>query len=113
MNSIRRATLAATLFLSALVPGAAFALSLDEAKSQGLVGEESTGYVGSVQTPASGEVAALVSQINNQRKTKYAEIAKKNGTTLAAVEALAGQKAVENTAAGGFVKTGGGSWKKK
>ena len=95
------------------LPCSALAITLDDAKAQGLVGEESTGYIAAVQSPSSGDVAALVSQVNGQRKEKYAEIAKKNGTTVAAVEALAGRKALENTAAGGYVKSGTGGWSKK
>ena len=96
-----------------LLPASAFALTLDEAKSTGLVGEESNGYVGAVQASTSPDISSLVAQVNGQRKDKYAEIAKKNGTTLAAVEALAGQKAIENSAPGAYVKRGAAGWTKK
>jgi uncharacterized protein YdbL (DUF1318 family) len=88
-----------------------FALSLDEAKTRGLVGEDTTGYLGAVN-PAP-EVSALVKDINAKRREMYKEIAKKNGTAVGAVEALAGEKAIAQTPAGQFVRGSGGSWKKK
>ncbi|MCC6953465.1 MAG: YdbL family protein [Deltaproteobacteria bacterium] len=93
-----------------MLPTFANALSLEDAKAQGLVGEESNGYLGAVQ--GRPDVETLVQSVNNQRKQKYADIAKKNGTTLVAVEVLAGKKAVENTAPGQYIRTGSG-WSQK
>ncbi|MEZ5571638.1 MAG: YdbL family protein [Halioglobus sp.] len=98
------------LLLSILMTLPAFALELDAAKSAGWVGETSTGYIGAVQSSA--EVDALVASINSQRKVLYEEIAKKNGISLQAVEARAGQKAIEKTAPGDYIDTGSG-WHKK
>lgn len=101
-----------TLFAVALIlPQAAFALSLDEAKAAGQVGERSDGYLGVVS--ASPEATALVKDINNQRRSAYDAMAKQNGTTRQAVEALAAQKAYEKTRSGQFVQGANGSWMKK
>lgn len=100
------------LVLLCVFPRVASALSLDEAKSRGLVGEEPSGYLGAVEANASGEVQEIVQHVNSQRKLKYAEIAQSSGTTLAAVEGLAGKKAIDNTAPGHYVKRNG-SWVKK
>lgn len=99
------------LGLSLLFATSAFALSLDEAKASGLVGETQSGYLGAVKP--SPEVQALVSDINQKRKDKYAEIAKKNGSPVAAVEALAAKKAIQETPAGYYVQTPSGQWEKK
>lgn len=104
-------TLLAALFVSIAIPCAAFALSLDEAKSKGLVGEEPSGYLGAVQQ--SPEVAALVKDINSKRRSKYEQIAQQNRTSMAAVEALAGKKAIEKTPAGEYIKSPSGGWVKK
>jgi hypothetical protein len=88
----------------------AFALELDEAKSGGLVGETGMGYLAAIKPSA--EVDALVESINSQRKAVYQEIATKNGISLQAVEVRAGQKAMEKTAPGEYIKTDDG-WKKK
>ena len=100
------------IFLLLLIPThQLFALSLQDAKSQGLVGETPSGYLEAVSAP-SGAVSGLISTVNAKRKKVYAGIAKKNGTPLNQVEKLAGKKAMNKTAAGQYVKSGG-AWKKK
>lgn len=93
------------------VPGGAWAIDLGSAKQQGLVGETPSGYLQAVGSQGS-EVKQLVSSINAERKKVYQGIASKNKTTLPKVEALAGKKAIEKSAAGEYVLIGG-SWKKK
>ena len=56
------------------------ALTLDEARSQGLVGETFSGYIELVQTN-NKQAQQLVDEINQARKTKSAEIAKTNQVT--------------------------------
>ena len=68
----------------------ASALDLDQAKAQKLVKETSSGYL--VAVKPSAEVDALIKKINAGRKAQYQKIAKKQGTSLATVEQLAGQK---------------------
>ncbi|PCH60055.1 MAG: hypothetical protein COC05_05305 [Gammaproteobacteria bacterium] len=100
------------LLLAMSLPFPVFALDLQEAKSQLLVGESVTGYVGIVKDAAG--VAALVNDINAKRKASYASIAKRNQTSLNAVERLAAKKAIEKTAVGQMVQLApGGAWVKK
>ncbi|MBI3144430.1 MAG: YdbL family protein [Pseudogulbenkiania sp.] len=87
------------------------ALDLDSAKSQGLVGEQPNGYLGVVK--ASPDAVELVADINAKRRSAYEAIAKKNGATLDQVAALAGQKAIEKSAPGTYVKAPDGQWIKK
>ncbi|MCI5122173.1 MAG: DUF1318 domain-containing protein [Candidatus Electrothrix sp. AUS4] len=87
-----------------------FALELQDAKAQGLVGETPTGYLDVVK--ASPDAQQLIKDINAKRKTHYQEIAKKNKTPLDTVEKMAGEKALEMTPAGQYVKVGG-KWQKK
>ena len=86
------------------------ALDLGDAKARGLVGETASGYLAAVKS--SPEIEALVRDINAQRKAHYQKIANQHQVGLAAVEARAGQKAIDKTPAGQFVDTGGG-WQKK
>jgi uncharacterized protein YdbL (DUF1318 family) len=99
--------------LTVLVMGSmpVFALSLDEAKARGLVGEKANGYLGVV---ASGnpEAQALSSDINQKRRQAYQDIAQREKTNLRTVEALAGEKAIEKTKPGNFIE-GPGGWMKK
>ena len=89
-----------------------WALSLAEAKQQGLVGEQSNGYLGAVGT-ANAEVLKLIQQVNNKRKSKYRDIAKRNSTDLPTVEKLAGKKAIEKTPKGLFIKVDSTNWRRK
>ena len=104
-----------TLFRAVLLTGGllaaqfAFAIGLDEAKQQGLVGEQPSGYLGVVGKPTP-EVEALVKDINQKRHAAYENIAKRNNTDVSTVEKLAGKKAIEQTPAGQYVKTPEGKW---
>lgn len=89
-----------------------WALGLQEAKSQGLVGEQSDGYLGAVKGGGS-EVKGLIDDINSKRKQTYRDIAKRNNTSLDAVEALAGKTAIEKTPSGQFIRLPSGDWVKK
>lgn len=85
--------------------------SLNDAKAQGLVGEQLDGYLG-VVSDAPG-VQRLVDDINLQRRQLYRDIARKNGAPLNAVEKLAGQKAIERAASGEIVQSPSGGWVRK
>lgn len=94
-----------------IIIGPALALSLDEAKAKGLIGERANGYLGAV-SPSQTEAQALVDDVNQKRRQAYEEIAKRNRTNVHAVEALAGEKAIQNTKPGNFIE-GPGGWVKK
>lgn len=100
------------LFLSVFFAASAFALSLDQAKSQGILGETSSGYLAQV-SGADLESAALMNEINRKRKVEYQKIAARNGTALNLVETLAGKQAIEKTPAGQYVQNSAGKWSKK
>jgi uncharacterized protein YdbL (DUF1318 family) len=97
------------LCLAAVAP--AFAMSVEEAKTRGLVGEKANGYLG-VVNPGSQEAQSLTNEVNKKRRQAYEDIAARNRTQLDAVEALAGEKAIQNTKAGNFVE-GPGGWTRK
>ena len=84
------------------------ALELDQAKAQGLVGETVAGYIAAVKAP-SAEVQQLINKVNAERKERYQKIAGKNQTPVAAVEALAGQKALELTQSGQYIQNQNGT----
>ncbi|WP_232821243.1 YdbL family protein [Oceanimonas marisflavi] len=97
--------LAATLSLSA------WALDLQQAKRQGLIGEQLNGLVGAVQN--GGQVSAIVGDINRKRLESYRDIARKTGTSLAVVQARAGQLNIERTPSGQYVQLADGRWQRK
>jgi uncharacterized protein len=103
-----------TLLLGVLwLPLPSWGLTLEEAKTQGVVGEQPNGYLGVVQPGASAEVQALVNDVNQKRRQMYEDIARRNSTKLDAVEMLAGKTAIDNTRAGNFVRSPSGQWVKK
>jgi uncharacterized protein YdbL (DUF1318 family) len=89
----------------------AWALSLEDAKAKGLVGEKPSGYLGVVS--GGGDVQALVNDINQKRRQAYEDIASRNKTNLKDVETLAGEKAIQNTKPGHFVQSPSRQWMKK
>ena len=89
----------------------AWAISLDQAKQKGLVGEMPNGYLGIVV--ASSEVSSLVASVNKKRKSIYINLARKNKITMQQVTVLAGKKAIAKTQSGHLIKNSSGSWVKK
>ncbi|MCX0500376.1 YdbL family probable chaperone protein [Erwinia billingiae] len=94
-----------------LLSPAAMALTLDEARQQGLVGETLSGYIAAVTQNA--DVQALVDRINQGRQQQYQALALRNNMTAAEVGRIAGQKLVERAAAGQYVRGINGQWLKK
>lgn len=97
--------------LSFLAAAPAFAMGLAEAKSIGLVGETPQGYIAAVSTPDDA-TRNLISTVNEKRKARYKRIAQDNGTSLEAVELVAGEKAIRKTRPGHYILQGG-AWVKK
>jgi len=102
---------ALVLILLLIGPMPLFALSLDEAKAKGLVGEKANGYLGVVAS-GDADAQALSNDINQKRRQIYQDIAHRNKTNIHEVETLAGEKAVNNTKPGNFVESHG-SWVRK
>jgi uncharacterized protein YdbL (DUF1318 family) len=91
----------------------AWAIDINDAKAQGLVGEANSGYLAAVQGSVSGEVRALIADVNGKRKSKFQDTAKKNGVSVAQVANRFYELAVRNTDAGHYYQDTGGRWRKK
>ncbi|MCH1931251.1 YdbL family protein [Shewanella sp. A25] len=89
----------------------AFAMTLQEAKSQGYLGEQQNGYLGLVQN--NPEAKAVMDDVNTKRRAHYETIAKKNNISASDVAKLAGEKAIAATDKGNFVQNAQGKWVKK
>lgn len=111
MAMIRLTLAVCVTILGTAVAFSAFALSLDEAKAKGLVGERANGYLGAVIS-SNPDAQAVIEDVNRKRRQAYEEIAKRNRTDVRAVETLAGEKAIQNTTPGNFIE-GPGGWIKK
>lgn len=104
MQITRRAlvALAAAAPLLAAVP--AFALTLDEARSRGLVAEGLNGYLIVVD----GSAAGLAADINAQRRGVYQSTAAETGQPLEVVEQLAGERQISRAQPGWLIQTSSG-----
>ncbi|NYZ12163.1 YdbL family protein [Azospirillum sp. RWY-5-1] len=113
MNRREFLTATAALLTVAALPTLP-ALAQDElanAKQAGHVGERPDGLVGAVPgAPASA--AALAERVNAARLARYGEMAKANGTSLQAVQAIAGKELIGRTPAGQYVFANG-AWVRK
>lgn len=89
----------------------AWAISLDQAKEQGLVGEMPNGYLGIVVE--SSEASSLVEMVNAKRKEIYLNLARKNKLTMQQVTKLAGEKSLAKTQLGHLIQNASGEWVQK
>lgn len=101
------------LAATALLTSAARAETLDGARAKGLIGERPDGYVGAVGSPTP-DIQTLISNINQQRRTKYEAIAKQKGVPVEQIGALTAEKVIqENLQPGWYYMDSGGNWVKK
>lgn len=91
----------------------AWAQTLDQAKSQGLVGEQLNGYVGIVTRSPSNELRALVTDVNQKRRALYQRSAQDASVALDVFEARAGQRLQERTRPGEYIQDANGQWRRK
>ena len=106
-------TILAAVVILLLGMHSALAITLEEAKSDGLVGEQRDGYLGLIETDVSDEVRALVNDINQQRRERYQQIARDNDVPVSTVAQLAYARAVEATRSGHYVQDQDGRWVRK
>lgn len=102
-----------SLLLALGAGNVALALTLDEAKSQGLVGEKLDGYIAAVVQSPDAEVRELVAVTNDGRRKVYMELAQRNGITVEAVGIVSAEKLHANAARGTWLQTPTGQWQQK
>lgn len=98
------------LTLSLLTPSV-WALTLDEARTQGRVGETLNGYLAALKNDA--EIQKLVLDINRARRASYQQLADSNHLPVDEVAKMAGQKLVERARPGEYVQGINGKWLRK
>ena len=103
-----------TLFIGLLTFSVAANESpLTQPKADGLIGEQADGYIGLVSQNVPADIKKLVAEVNAQRKAGYQKIAAKQGTSLAEVEKVGGNTAIQKTLPGNYVRDADGVWRKK
>lgn len=89
-----------------------FALTLDEARDKGMLGENASGYV--EMTPRGDASAkAVMDDVNAKRQAKYQAIANEQNVAIEKIEKIAGEKITEKLTTGQFYKDASGKWNKK
>ncbi len=89
----------------------AYAVTLDEARDLGLVGERPDGLVAAVSPQVATEVSALIIEINAARLESYKQLAAKDGAPIQAVQAIAGEKLLQRALQNGwYIMSPSGSW---
>ena len=102
------------LLISMMAMSVAVAASpLTQPKADGLIGEQANGYIGLVQQSVPADIKKLVNDVNAKRRAGYQKIAKKQGTSLAEVERVGGNTAIEKTLRGNYIRDASGNWRKK
>ena len=91
----------------ALLATPALALDLATARSQGLVGEKTDGYIKALKPEASG----VASEVNSKRKAEYARISKENGQPVDVVAKLAAEQIINGLPSGAMYQDAAGNWK--
>jgi len=103
----------ASILLLMSLSNTSFALSLDQAKSQGLIGENSLGYLASVSTKPSSEVQTLINSINSKRKAAYIKKAAKAGVSSEVIAKRVSQRLFNKASAGSYLMNSSGKWYRK
>jgi len=99
------------VLVGVLLSPSAWALSLDDARQQGRVGETLSGYIAPIKQDST--TLALVERINQGREQQYQQLAQQNGMSTAQVARIAGEKLVQRAEAGEYVRGINGLWMKK
>ncbi len=89
----------------------AFALDLDTARTNGLVGEVDNGLL-AIPPGAPADAQDLIASINNVRRTEYAKVAALNNLTLEVVGTMMFPKIYGRCPSGTWVQVHG-KWTKK
>lgn len=87
--------------------------SLEAAKAAGLVGERADGLVGFVADRVDADLRSAIDRVNAQRMQRYRDVARRNGTSVEQVQAVAGAELIARTPSGQYVMGENGRWTRK
>ncbi|MFU0444841.1 YdbL family protein [Pseudocitrobacter faecalis] len=94
-----------------LISVQAMALTLNEARQQGRVGETQSGYIAALKQDK--ETVTLVQNINQARSQSYQQLAETNNIPVDEVAKLAGKKLIAKAQPGEYVQGLNGKWMRK
>jgi uncharacterized protein YdbL (DUF1318 family) len=104
---------ATSVVTPALAQSAAAKTAVDNAKAQGLVGEQGDGFLGFVAASTDPALAAAVAEINAGRMQVYRETAMRTGVTPEAAGQATAQQLFARLPGGQYFKPLDGNWVRK
>lgn len=99
--------------LSVSISSLTLALTLEEAKAMGQVGEKVDGYISAVVPMPAAAVQELITSTNEGRRKVYIDLAKRNNITVEAVGMLSAEKLSANAKKGEYIQSTSGQWQRK
>ncbi len=109
----RAAACLLALVLLAVAAGPAAAQSLDQLRSQGVVGERYDGYAVVRAAGASAQVQSFVANVNAKRRSIYQERAKQQNVPADQVGRVYAKQLFERAPAGTWFLDASGKWVRK
>ena len=109
---LKKRLLSCWLLLS-LFSSSALAITLQQAKQQGLVGEANNGLIAAIKPNNNSTINHLIISVNNHRKETYQAISQSHSLSLNIIKLRAYHKAIEKTQSGHFYQDSDGAWKQK
>lgn len=105
--------LAPSIFVPQAAAQSASKQIVDQAKANGIVGEQSDGFLGLVKGTASADIRAAVNDINIQRKSSYLKMASRKGESYENVTKTFAIELIERVPSGQMVRDVNGNWVRK
>jgi hypothetical protein len=113
MKKLLAASLLAATALAA-APALAGSATIDAAKAQCVIGEQTDGYLGVIDNAKADEALKReVRSINQQRKAAYAELAARNGVTIEQAAQVTAERLLNGAPSGHCIQSPDGGWVKK
>ncbi len=116
MNMLRKILifLAGPMLAASLMTAHAADPAIEQAKAQGIVGEQIDGYLGFPDaSKASADLKRRVSENNAKRLSLYTELAQEKGQPVQVVARLTGEKQIASATPGEMFLGVSGAWAKK
>ena len=115
---LRTTTSGIALFLAALLLALAPAVwalpsVLEQAKKDGVIGEQADGYLGFVKGGGPADVKKAMGEVNAQRKKVYKDSAAKKGTDAKTFATVVGKRQMDKEPKGRWIKPEKGWVQKK
>lgn len=101
-------------FALSSAPALAGSATIGAAKAQCIIGEQTDGYLGVIDSAKADEALKReVRSINQQRKAAYADLATRNGVTIEQAAQVTAERLLNGAPSGHCIQSPDGGWMKK